>query len=194
MNRIHYENPRCDDLQPICATTAHCGVTLVEVLVAILLSTVVVSMIASMSVRIQHIWKEINHRRIALTELNNQLEELTRLPHDQMLSALGNLQADTACQTVLDDVRLEGEAIPDQLGTRITLRINWQRRVPGLPLQLSGWLIDNSTTESTLPTDSSETTNTGDDNDQDQAVQDNALSSDQNASSGILDWRQEQNV
>lgn len=194
MNRTFHKNPGDDASHSNRATTARRGVTLVEVLVAVLLSTAVVSLIASMSVRIHHIWKEINHRRIALVELNNQLEQLTRLPHGQMQSALENLQASTACQTVLDDVSLDGEMTRDQLGTRITLRINWQRRVPGLPLQLSGWLIDNSTTESALPMDSSETTNSGDDDDQDQAVQDNVFLRERNAPPGILDWRQAQNV
>lgn len=115
---------------------------MVETLVAIVLLTVTVSIIAAMSVRIHHIWKEISHRRVAVAELNNQLEPLTRLPLAELDQAIKNLQVSDACLSILSEVTLEGETIEDPLGARVTLRINWQRKVPGKPLQLSGWVSD----------------------------------------------------
>lgn len=126
---------------------------MVETLVAIVLLTVTVSMIAAMSVRIHHIWKEISHRRVAVAELNNQLELLTRLPLAELDQAIRNLQVSDACLSILSEVTLEGETIEDPLGTRVTLRINWQRKVPGKPLQLSGWVSDRRETHQEAPTD-----------------------------------------
>lgn len=133
--------------------TVSSGVTMVEVLAAVVLVTITVTMIASMTIRIQHIWKEISYRRVAMAELNNQLEELTRLPLADIPQAIEKLEASDASATILSDLTLAGEITKDSLGTRITLQINWQRKVPGLPLQLSAWVSDPRTVNEEVPVD-----------------------------------------
>lgn len=138
MRVFHLQNACGEDCRRTTVTAPR-GVTLVELLVAVVLMTASVGLIASMTIRIHHVWKEVSYRRVALAELNNQLEHLTRLPPQDLPQAIDNLQASKACLTMLSGVTLEGDLTDDQLGTRITLRINWQRKVPGLPLRLSGW-------------------------------------------------------
>ena len=44
----------------------------------------------------------------------------------------------------LRNPELSGELIEDDLGTRIGLRLNWERIHPGKPVELAGWLLANS--------------------------------------------------
>jgi len=133
-----------------------CGVTMAELLISLVLLTTVISVFTTMTVHIHHVWREISYRRIALAELNNQLEFLTQLPATDLANAVEQLEVSAECQSLLSEAKLTGTFEPDNLGTRVTLQINWKRKVEGLPLELIGWSLSKTESSSSSKTEDSE--------------------------------------
>jgi type II secretory pathway pseudopilin PulG len=116
------------------------GFTMLELIVSSLLMIVIMSFVTTLCFRVNLVWKDIAHHRVAAGELSNQLETLTRLSTDEAQSALQSLEASEASQRTLENPTLTGVLSKDELGTRVTIEINWKRRFPGKPIVLAGWL------------------------------------------------------
>ena len=116
------------------------GVTMVELVVATGLLVAVMCFVTSLCFRIDSVWKDIGYHRVAVNELSNQLELLTRLSPEEAREAIGSLAPTTVCARTLRDPTLSGEIIEDSLGVRVVLQIDWARKHPGKPVQLVGWL------------------------------------------------------
>ena len=116
------------------------GTTLVELLVSAFLLISVMSFVTTWCFHINTIWKDIGHHRVALCELSNQLEVLTRLNPTQAQEAIDAIEPSSTCARTLKNPELTGNLVEDALGTRVVLQLNWQRRYPGKPVTLAGWL------------------------------------------------------
>ncbi len=113
---------------------------MLELIVSSMLMIVIMSFVTTLCFRVNLVWKDIAHHRVAAGELSNQLETLTRLSGDEAESALQSLEASKACQRTLANPTLEGVLLKDELGTRVTIQIDWERRFPGKPIMLAAWL------------------------------------------------------
>jgi hypothetical protein len=121
--------PRCRD-----------GITAVELIISAGLLITVMSFVTTICFQINLVWKDINHHRVAMGELSNQLEELSRLSREDAQTAIDGLKPSSVCGRSLNKPELTGELIDDVFGTRIVLKINWDRRNPGKPMELVGWI------------------------------------------------------
>lgn len=125
---------------------AHCrhghrgGFTMVEMVVSAVLLITIMSFVTSLCFRIDLVWKDIAHHRVAVGELSNQLEEITRMSTAQARAALVSMTPSAICEQTLSSPVIVGELLEDELGNRVVLQINWERRHPGKPVELAAWL------------------------------------------------------
>ena len=144
-------------MQPIqkrIAKSAKKGVSLTEVLVAATLVLSLIGLLFPMTARVGRVWQSTRHYRLACNELANQMERLTSLPIEQCEAELSTLKPSPELSEALPEVRLSGEIIRDQDGTRLLLRLDWSHGVNTVPLTLVGWFdtepIQSVTTQNTL--------------------------------------------
>ena len=116
------------------------GTSMVEVLVAASMLLVVMSFVSTAIYRIDLAWRDTTRQRAAMNELSNQLEQMTLLSSEQLPDAMESLAPTPRIRQTLPGVDLSGELLDDALGTRIVLRLDWQRKYPGKPVELSGWV------------------------------------------------------
>ena len=116
---------------------------MVELVISAMLLVTVMTFVTTLSFSINLVWKDIGHHRVAAGELSNQLESLTRLPLQEARVAVASLEPSELCRRTLKDPELSGQLVEDNLGTRVELSINWNRRNPGKPVQLVGWVFQN---------------------------------------------------
>lgn len=117
------------------------GLTMTELIVSAVLLMTVMSFVTSLCFRVNLIWSSVGHHRVAVNELSNHLEELTMMTVAEATTAIGALDASEACCRALKSPVLSGEIIEDELGSRVILRINWDRPNDGNPTELSGWIV-----------------------------------------------------
>lgn len=124
------------------------GITSIELLVVAGMLMAVMTFATTLCFRVNQIWQDVAHSRIALGELSNQLESLTRMPLAEVRRAAASLEPSAECARTLSRPVLECELAEDgDLGTRIVLRLNWDRRFRGKPVELTGWTASGGTDE-----------------------------------------------
>lgn len=116
------------------------GITVIELLVSASVLLGIMSFVGTLTVSINGVWKDIVQRRVAVCELTNQLEQLTRLSVDELEQQLESLEPSVHCSNSLRGAKLSATVSEDQLGKRIVVAINWDRKHAGKPVELSGWL------------------------------------------------------
>ena len=119
------------------------GFTVTELIVCVAVLLTVMTVSTSMFFQTQRIWQDIRHHRIAVSELSNQLDRLTRLTQQELEAELAKLRPSALCAEALRDPELTGVVNDDSVGTRITLKIKWKRRHGEKPITLCGWLNKN---------------------------------------------------
>lgn len=120
------------------------GLTFTEVVVAATLVVSMIGFVAPLTVRIGRVWQSTHQYRLAFNELANQLELLTSLGVSGCDAALTNLKPSVNAAKSLPDVRLEGQLVRDEDGTRLLLCIDWDRGSQSVPVLLVGWLDTDS--------------------------------------------------
>ena len=117
------------------------GFTMTEVLVSAVLLMTIMSLVGTVCHRVNRIWFDVDHHRVAVSELSNHLEELTAMTLDQAAVAIKSMEPSESCCQALDSPQLTGEIFEDKLGTRVVLKINWTRPIAANPVEMSGWII-----------------------------------------------------
>lgn len=128
----------------VCRLRSRRGITAAELIVSAVLLMTVMSFVTTICLRINLVWKDINHHRVAVCELSNQLEELTLLSPPEAQAAIESLQPSAICARSLRKPELAGKLIEDEFGSRIVLQIDWDRRNPGKPVELVGWIASGA--------------------------------------------------
>jgi len=118
----------------------HRGVSVTEVLIAATLVVSMIGLFAPLSVRIGRVWQSTRQYRLAFNELANQMELLTSLGEPDCQAALPGLKLSGQFVDTLPGSQLNGELVSDEDGTRLILRLNWDRGSKSEPLSLVGWL------------------------------------------------------
>jgi hypothetical protein len=116
------------------------GFTMIEAVVSAGLLLVVMTFVVQMTVRVDGVWKDTTHHRVALQELSNQLESLTQLSVDDARERLGNIEVSDEVQSTLHDAVLSGDFIDDEFGQRIELQLKWNHGRPSKPVRMSAWM------------------------------------------------------
>ena len=126
------------------------GLTKVEVLASTILLMAVMSVTATMYHKINLVWKDIRHHRIATGELVNQLDILTRVEAGEIKTAIKELKPSDICSDALPKSTLSATVVKDAVGERIDLEIQWRSRngtrddARPHRAQLSGWLMEGA--------------------------------------------------
>ncbi len=116
------------------------GFTVVELVVSATLMVAVMTFVTTMLVRVDQTWKEIGYQRVAIHELSNHLDHLTTLNPQQVDAVIDAIEPSEQVKRTLASPKLSAQRIDDDLGSRVVLTLNWNRRHPGSPVQLVGWL------------------------------------------------------
>lgn len=116
------------------------GVAMLELVVASVVLVVVMSLVTTLCFRISLVWQDIGHRRVAVAELSNQLDRLTRMNPQQVRSELQMLKPSELSQRTLREPKLTGELVQSDIGHQLNLCLDWNRRHPGQPVELVGWI------------------------------------------------------
>ena len=122
------------------------GFTVTELIVSIAVLLTVMTTSTTMFFQTQRIWQDIRQHRIAVTELANQLDRLTRMTQRELETEVASLTPSSLCNEALRNPQLVALIDDDSVGTRITLTIRWKRRHGIKPVTLTGWLIPNDST------------------------------------------------
>ena len=126
------------------------GLTKMEVLASTILLMAVMSVTATMFHKINLVWKDIRHHRIATGELVNQLDILTRVEAGEIKTAIKELKPSNICSDALPKSTLSATVVKDAVGERIDLEIQWRSRngtrddARPHRAQLSGWLMEGA--------------------------------------------------
>lgn len=125
-------------------TGCRTGVTLAELIAAAAVLTTVMSLATGMCYRVSTIWRDVGQHRVALVELSNQLDHLTTLPVKEIRGQLDSLAVSEACARTLSESELTANLAQTDLGWQVRLSLNWKRRNIGKPVELSGWVMEES--------------------------------------------------
>ncbi|MEL7499132.1 MAG: hypothetical protein AAFN77_16110 [Planctomycetota bacterium] len=113
----------------------------IELIVTGVVMITVMSVASAICMRTNLVWKDIRYQRVAVQELSNHLDQLTRLTADEANSELESLQPSAWCERTLHEVKLTSSTQTDAIGTRLELVISWKDRFGRHDTQLSGWIV-----------------------------------------------------
>ena len=126
----------------------HRGISSLEILVAFSLLTTVMAVAMPLVVRHGRLLSAQREYRIALDELENQLDRLTALPESELPAAIEQLSPSEFVAARLQEATLTGEITSEEIGSRITLRIIWdEKHRREAPVALSAWTFSTTTAE-----------------------------------------------
>lgn len=121
------------------------GVLKMEAMLAAVILVAAIGFASTMIHRINRFWSDAQRHQFAISELSNQIDELSRLSPDQATESLKSIEVSQACKETLKDASIVGEVEEDELGNRITLKLSWLDRKGANPVELSAWLRDAKT-------------------------------------------------
>ncbi len=125
------------------------GGMLIELAVSTIVLISLLSIATTLCFQVSLVWRDINQHRVAVAELSNQLDQLTRMDPQQARETLKSMIPSELSKHTLRDPQLSGKLIETTLGQQINLQLNWNRRHPGKPVKLVGWISsDNSSAPS----------------------------------------------
>ncbi len=125
--------------------TQRTGFSLTELVVCASLLVTVMSFVTSIVIRVDRLWQDTRHQKIALDELSNHLEHLTTLDENEVHASLDRLEISEATRSSLPNATLEGEMVREAGSTQIVLTLSFgevQSAGPPRhhPLSLTGFL------------------------------------------------------
>lgn len=127
------------------------GVSSIEFLVSFSVMATVMTFATTMTLNISRVWRDIEHQRLAVCELSNQLEEITRLRGESLVERVGQIEPSGFCKQGLDEPRISAKISSDSLGQRIDLELAWERRPAEKKVRLSGWSVSEEVSSDDQP-------------------------------------------
>ena len=116
------------------------GFTMTELVVAATLMVAMLSVVAPLAVRSGRLWQDCRYYRLAVEELTNQLEYLTSLDEVERTAAIAELSPSSQVSTTLPNPVLSVETLTGEDGTRLVMRLAWDRLGDNAPVTLIGWV------------------------------------------------------
>ena len=112
----------------------------IEILVASSLLIVIVSGYAALQYRLLGVAKDAKHYQLALHEAANQIATLQGMTDSQLDDGIKKAQLPEDVLRSLPNGKLFIEKIVDQKGTRVIVRVLWDRAGTPSPVELTGWI------------------------------------------------------
>jgi hypothetical protein len=114
-----------------------------ELIVAAAVLMLGIGVVAKSNSSLLRLWEDTRHHQLAMDELSNRLDLLTRLSGEDLQQAIQQLQVSSDIAAVLPDADLKAILIQDQFGDRIELSLQWKRVGTGKPIRLVGWIVED---------------------------------------------------
>ena len=116
------------------------GFLSIEILVAASLLIVIVSGYAALQYRLLGVAKDAKHYQLALHEAANQIATLQGMTDSQLDDGIKKAQLPEDVLRSLPNGKLFIEKIVDLKGTRVIVRVLWDRVGTPSPVELTGWI------------------------------------------------------
>lgn len=123
------------------------GALMLELLLAAVVIMALLGFATTICYRVGLVWRDVRQHRVAVAELSNQLDLLTRMSEEDAKLMLESIAPSEYSKRTLNEPRMTGELVESKLGTQINLRLDWKRRHPGKPVELVGWIQDPQVAE-----------------------------------------------
>ena len=125
------------------------GTTLTEFVVACTLLGSLMLYIVPSAIRNGRMQQVIRHDRIAMDEITNQLDRLTRLPWNRIKQEVARLTPSEFAVAGLPNPTLSGTFRDSEEGYRLALEISWNSTGRSVaPLTMATWIYPPPATES----------------------------------------------
>jgi len=116
------------------------GFLSIEIMVAASLLIVIVSGYAALQYRLLGVAKDAKHYQLALHEAANQIATLQGMTDSQLDDGIKKAQLPEDVLRSLPNGKLFIEKIVDLKGTRVIVRVLWDRVGTPSPVELTGWI------------------------------------------------------
>lgn len=116
------------------------GFVSIEILVAATLLVALISSLAAMQYRLILVAKDTKHYQLALHEAANQIIELQAAPLPKLDEAIELATINEDVLQSLPGGKMQIEKIADTKGTRVIVRLTWERLGASVPVELTGWI------------------------------------------------------
>lgn len=116
------------------------GFVSIEILVAATLLVALISSLAAMQYRLLLIAKDTKHYQLALHEAANQIIGLQTVPLRKLDEAIELATINEEVSRSLPGGKMQIEKIADTKGTRVVVRLTWERLGASVPVELTGWI------------------------------------------------------
>ena len=116
------------------------GFVSIEILVAATLLVALISSLAAMQYRLLLVAKDTKHYQLALHEAANQIIELQAAPLPKLDEAIELATINEEVLQALPGGKMQIEKIADTKGTRVIVRLTWERLGASVPVELTGWI------------------------------------------------------
>ncbi len=116
------------------------GFVSIEILVAATLLVALISSLAAMQYRLLLVAKDTKHYQLALHEAANQIIGLQTVPLRKLDEAIELATINEEVLRSLPGGKMQIEKIADTKGTRVVVRLTWERLGASVPVELTGWI------------------------------------------------------
>lgn len=116
------------------------GFVSIEILVSATLLVALISSLAAMQYRLLLVAKDTKHYQLALHEAANQIIELQAAPLPKLDEAIELATINEEVLQALPGGKMQIEKIADTKGTRVIVRLTWERLGASVPVELTGWI------------------------------------------------------
>lgn len=116
------------------------GFVSIEIMVAATLLVALISSLAAMQYRLLLVAKDTKHYQLALHEAANQIIELQAAPLPKLDEAIELATINEDVLQSLPGGKMQIEKIADTKGTRVIVRLTWERLGASVPVELTGWI------------------------------------------------------
>jgi len=116
------------------------GLMQIEVVIAALLLGAVITGVVGLNYRLLGVAKDTKHYQLALHEAANQIGWLSAGGLDGLDQRIAQVKLSEDVASALPDGKLDVQRVDDPSGTKVLVKIHWQR--PGMPtsVELTGWV------------------------------------------------------
>lgn len=116
------------------------GLIQIEVVVAALLLSAVITGVVGLNYRLLGVAKDTKHYQLALHEAANQIVLLSAGGLDGLDQRISEIKLSEDVAKALPDAKLDVQRIDDQTGTKVLVQIHWQRPAMPTSVELTGWV------------------------------------------------------
>lgn len=116
------------------------GLIQLEIVVSAMLLGAILSCVVALNYRLLAVAKDTKHYQVALHEAANQVVMLTAKGRMGLEERIAKVKLSDDLLQVLPEGKIDVERFEEKEGTRVVVRIGWQR--PGAPtsVELTGWV------------------------------------------------------